>query len=158
MRDWNWKTKPLSTEAAAFSSIFFSLGQWRSFHCSSASLAVLLKYLHSNHVEHLLKIQSPVSLGMQPSKPHFKQTSCVILQHAKFENPCAQVLCHSDTDTCLWDMSSWVYQHQRTNSHGSLKYLAALGLSHSMQNLPSLLQHVGSLVVACNLLVVACGI
>ena len=32
------------------------------------------------------------------------------------------------------------------------------GLSHSMQNLPSSLQHVGSLAVVCKRLVVACGI
>ena len=35
-------------------------------------------------------------------------------------------------------------------------YLAALGLSCSMRDLQ--LRHVGSLVVACELLVVACGI
>ena len=37
-------------------------------------------------------------------------------------------------------------------------YVVVPGLSCSMQNLPSSLQHVGSLAVVCKLLVVACGI
>lgn len=51
---------------------FLSLsGAMKFFHCSAAFLSLLLKYLHSNHLKHLLKIQRPASLGMQPRKPHF---------------------------------------------------------------------------------------
>ena len=50
---------------------------------------------------------------------------------------------------------SWRY---KMSLYLILIYLAALGLSCSTWALQSLLQHAGSLVTACELLTVACGI
>ena len=61
---------------------------------------------------------------------------------------------------CDWHMNQAVLIRYKLHSFffNLFIYVAVPGLSCSMQNLPSSLRHVGSFLVACKLLVVACGI